>query len=96
MKRRNSEPISDVLSQFLRQEGLETPLAEHRAIAAWPEVAGEAVAAVTEHVEIHGQTMLVRLTSPVVRHELMMRRDILLKKLNEAAGATILYELRLA
>ena len=47
MERRKSEAISDVLQRFLRQEGLETPLAQYRLIQAWPQVTGKAVANAT-------------------------------------------------
>ncbi|MBP3228258.1 MAG: DUF721 domain-containing protein [Bacteroidaceae bacterium] len=96
MKRRNTESLAAILSQYLRQEGLETPLAEHRAIEAWPQVAGEAAAAVTESVALRGQTLWVKLTSPIVRQELLMRRDALAAALNKAAGMHLIYEIRLA
>ena len=95
MKRRSAEPISSLLSQFLRQEGLETQLAEYRAIKAWPNVVGETMARATDSVIVRGQTMIVRLTSPLVRYELLLRREDLLQQLNKAAGSTILYELKL-
>ena len=95
MERRSAENIGTVLSRFLRQEGLETPLAQHRAIEAWPEVVGQAAAAVTESVDVRGQTMLVRLLSPIVRHELLMRRDEIIRQLNAKAGMNLIYELRL-
>jgi hypothetical protein len=35
MKRKREEPISTLLMQFLREQGLETPLLEYRIIKAW-------------------------------------------------------------
>ena len=32
MKKYNTEGISNILGRFLREEGLETPLLEHRAL----------------------------------------------------------------
>lgn len=40
MERRKSEQFTDVLYRYLRQEGLETPLNEHRIVSEWKEVAG--------------------------------------------------------
>ena len=82
------------MSQYLRQEGLETPLAQYRAVEAWPKVVGSPFDKLTEQVSIHGQTLYVRITSAAARHELMMRRQALLDKLNAAAGAVILYDIR--
>jgi len=43
MFRRKVQPLDDLLNQFLRQEGLESPLLQKRIIAAWDTVAGETV-----------------------------------------------------
>lgn len=95
MERRKSEPLSNLLSQYLRQEGLETPLAEYRAVEAWSQVVGEPYASLTEEVVLRGQTLYVRIRSAAARQELLMKRGYVLQKLNEAAGAHILYDLRL-
>lgn len=95
MKRRNTQTISDLLAGYIRTEGLETPLAEHRAIEAWSSVAGEVAAANTLEVSLRNQTFIVRVASPVVRHQLLMRSTEILRKLNEAAGVQILHHLKL-
>ncbi len=95
MKRRNTETLSALLAQYLRTEGLETPLAQRRAEDAWPHIVGQQAAGCTEHVAVHGQTMVVRLSSPIVRHELFMRREEIIEKLNTAAGRQIIYNLHL-
>ena len=43
MKRNNTEQIGDVLRQFLRQQGLETPLNEYRLVDAWKDVVGPVI-----------------------------------------------------
>ena len=48
MFRRKVQPLDDLLNQFLRQEGLESPLLQKRIIAAWDTVAGETVARYTQ------------------------------------------------
>lgn len=96
MQRRNTETLSSLIARYLRTEGLETPLAQRRAIDAWPTIAGSEAAKCTEDVGIRGQTMTVRLNSPLVRHELFTRREALIKALNKAAGANVVYELRLS
>ena len=44
MERRKIENLTDVLHRFLRHEGLETPLNEHRAVDVWDEIVGPMVA----------------------------------------------------
>ena len=90
MERRKSEAIGDVLQRFLREEGLETPLAQYRVIQAWPQVAGQAVANATTELYIKNQTLYARLTSAVLRSELMMQRQALAYALNQYVQAQVI------
>ena len=40
MRRTKSEPIGDLIRQYLRQQGLESPLNEYRLIQGWSYVMG--------------------------------------------------------
>lgn len=94
MERRKSELLSAVLSRYLREQGLEGPLLEHRLLAAWPVVAGKLVETYTESTAIRNQTLLVKLRSAPLRANLQMRRTELVDKLNKAVGATVIYDIR--
>ena len=93
MRRSNSENISDVISQFIRLQGLETPLNQHRLISAWPEVMGEGISRYTRDIFIQNQTLHVKLSSSVIRSELMMQRQQLVQKLNEHVGAQVITDI---
>ena len=77
----------------MRQAGLESPLNEYRLVQAWPEVAGGVVAAYTREVFIRNQTLVVRLSSPVVRSELLMRRRELVSQLNASVRADVIRDI---
>ena len=47
MFRRDVQNLSDVLNRCLRQNGLETPLLQHRLVNAWDEVVGKGIAVPT-------------------------------------------------
>lgn len=79
---------------YLRAQGLETPLLQKRLIDAWPLIAGEAIARYTTSVDIRNQTLVVRLTMPVLRTELGMRRQQLIASLNAHVGAQIINDIR--
>ena len=53
--------------QFLRSEGLETPLLEHRIINAWPAVMGEGISKYTSELYIRNSILWVKLKSPKSR-----------------------------
>ena len=90
MKRNNTEQIGDVLRQFLRQQGLETPLNEYRLVDAWKDVVGPVIARYTTNLFIKNQVLYVSLSSSVIRQELMMGRDLLVKNLNKQVGAQVI------
>jgi len=90
MKRRNALPIGDILRQFLREEGLESPLQQQRLLAAWPEVVGPFGARYTENLFIKNQALFVHVTSPAYRQELNMAKAILIRNLNAKAGGQVI------
>lgn len=90
MRRNNAEQIGDVIRYFLRQQGLESPLNEYRLVQAWDEMVGPAIARYTDNLYIKNQTLYVHLTSAVLRQELMMARELLIKNLNRAVGAQVI------
>ena len=94
MFRRDVKNIKDLVMQNLRENGLETPLLQKRLIDAWPEVAGPSVARFTREVTIYKQVLYVKLSSPVLRTELSMRRQTLIDKLNHIVGARIITDVR--
>lgn len=93
MKRRDAEHIGNLIRQYLREESLESPLNERRLIAAWPEVLGPVIASYTRGLAIKGQVLYVHLTSSVLRQELMMGRDLLVRNLNRHVGAQVITDI---
>ena len=94
MFRRDVKNIKDLVMQNLRENGLETPLLQKRLVDAWPEVAGPSVARFTREVSIYNQVLYVKLSSPVLRTELSMRRQTFIDKLNHIVGAKIITDVR--
>ena len=94
MFRRDVKNIKDLVMQNLRENGLETPLLQKRLVDAWPEVAGPSVARFTREVSIYNQVLYVKLSSPVLRTELSMRRQTFIDKLNDIVGARIITDIR--
>ncbi|MCQ2065679.1 MAG: DUF721 domain-containing protein [Bacteroidaceae bacterium] len=93
MKRTNTENIGGVIMQYLRENGLETPLNEHRLIDAWPEIAGPTVAGYTTGLQIYNQVLFVSIASAALKNELMMRRSELVKRLNAHVGAQVITQI---
>ena len=90
MKRNDAEQIGKLIQQFLRQESLESPLNEQRLLNAWPQILGPTIASYTRELYIKNQILYVHLTSAALRQELMMGRELLVRNLNKAVGATVI------
>ena len=90
MRRNNAEQIGDVIRYFLRQQGLESPLNEYRLVQAWREVVGPVITHYTSNLYIKNQILYVHITSSVLRQELMMGRDLLVRNLNNYVGAQVI------
>ena len=93
MKRKNSEKLQNVIYQYLRENGLETPLNEFRATQAWSSIVGPAISKYTTDIKIYNQTMFVSISSSIVRNELLMKRTTLIKRVNDHVGAQVITQI---
>lgn len=94
MFRQDVKPLSEILHQFIRREGLETPLLQRRVIDSWEKVTGNVVAEYTGEKFIKNQVLHVKITSPALRQDLSMMHTQLTLRLNEAAGSAVISDVR--
>ena len=71
-----------------------SPLLQRRLIAAWPEVAGPAVAHYTTQVVIRNQTLYVSVVNAALRADLTMNRMTYVKQLNAVVQAQVIVDIR--
>ncbi len=90
MRRSNAEQLGDILNQFIREEGLETPLNQYRIIEAWKNTVGKSFAKYTENVFIKNQTLYIKLRSSIIRQELSMCAPQLARQLNNEVNAQVI------
>lgn len=94
MQRCKAQHINDMLLLFLHDNGLETPLLQHRLVQLWPEVVGTDIAQRSEALEIRSEVLWVRVNSPALASDLQMRRTELVLSLNARAGAILIRDIR--
>lgn len=94
MKKGKSIAIQEVLWQFLRQEGLETPLYQHRLLSTWQEVLPPAFKPYIKEARISNQTLVVQITSPAVKQELLLQRKKIVQQINEKLGAQVITDIK--
>ncbi|MDR2691310.1 MAG: DUF721 domain-containing protein [Dysgonamonadaceae bacterium] len=91
MKRVNAQEIGSVLDVFFEQNpALADKLAETRLMDAWNTVLGSSVSRFTDKLYIRKRALYVKLTSSVLKSELMLCREQMIHKLNAHAGRNVI------
>jgi predicted nucleic acid-binding Zn ribbon protein len=93
MERSNTQSIGDVIRAYLKESRLEKPLKERQLIQSWETLLGRSVARATSKIYIRDRVLYVYLRSSVIRNELFMLQDEILKKLNESAGEELVQKI---
>ncbi len=94
MFRQKVKSIAELLPEFLRSEGLETPLQQKRLLDSWETVVGQPIAKYCGDRFIKNQTLYVKITNPALRADLSMNRTVLVRRLNEQVGAQVIADIR--
>lgn len=89
MKRREPRPIGELFDQLFKSPNIAAKIAEGGLPNTWREVVGPLVAEHTRQVRFVQGTLYVHVTSAVIRTELMMQRDALVRAINAHAGIDI-------
>jgi hypothetical protein len=94
MRRSNTQPLSEILQEFLQENTtIAGKLAETRLIQAWSGLLGETTMKYTTNIYIRNKILYVRLSSAVLRSELSMCRERLIARLNEEAEEEVIQEI---
>lgn len=93
MKSGKTQKIDDVVHQVLKQMGLERQFREYEVCEVWPEVVGRMIASKTKSIYMNGGSLFVTFTSSVVRSEINMVKEGLIKALNEKIGEDVVKEI---
>lgn len=90
------EPVGPLLRKLLQRLGLAHRLEEQRAIEAWPDVVGPAIAEQTRAAGIREGVMFVDVASSVWLQELGLLRDGIIERLNARLGAPLVHKIVLS
>lgn len=93
MKRTNTQSIGNLLQDFFADNpAMADKMAETRLMNYWNEMS-PAVSRYTENVFVKNKILYVKLTSSVLKNELMMYRAQLVSDLNEKAGRNVIKDI---
>lgn len=93
MRKKNTELLSDVIKQVLKQQHLDKPLYEKRLIEAWPIILGDNIVQYTSELNIKNRILYVSLSSSVLRHDLFLSREQIKNSLNAHVGIDVIKDI---
>jgi predicted nucleic acid-binding Zn ribbon protein len=93
MKRTNTVTLGDALKEYIKVMRLESKFQEIDIVNQWESVVGTMIAHNTSNLHIQNKKLFVTVRSSVMRAELFMIREELVKRLNGIAGKNIIDEI---
>ncbi|NOU60703.1 DciA family protein [Marinifilum caeruleilacunae] len=93
MRRSNTQKIDELIKEVLKESKLDVKLKEYELVNSWEKVIGKTVANATTEIYIRNRRLFVAVRSSVIRNELMIIRDGLVKALNREVQANIIDEI---
>ena len=91
----NSVALKDLMKSFIKENNLSKGMQKIKVEEAWHMIMGQGVTSYTQSVELQKKTLIIRLTSSVLREELSYGKDKIIKMLNEEMGARVVSKLML-
>lgn len=96
MSKRAFEPknLKSVLGDIIKKNDLENGLDAARIQDIWSECLGENIQAYTKEVKLQNDTLIVRLTSSVLRQEMSYGKDKIVKLINDSLQKEVVKDIR--
>jgi predicted nucleic acid-binding Zn ribbon protein len=91
----NSFSIEDLMQLFIKENNLTKGIQKIKIEETWNKMMGQGVAAHTTSVKLQNKTLVIHLTSSVLREELSYGKDKIVKMMNEEIGEEVISKLML-
>lgn len=93
MRRSNTQSLSDVIKEYIKQNRIDSRLKEVDVVAGWERLLGKTIAKYTKNIYIRNGILYVEMVSPVVKNELFMMREEIRRRINEDAGTEVVTQI---
>lgn len=95
-KRENdSFSVKDLMKSFIKENNLSKGMQKLKIEESWEKLMGQGVASYTESVQLQNKTLIIKLSSSVLREELSYGKEKIIKMLNEEMGEKVVGKLLL-
>ena len=89
MRKSNTQPLKDVLREYIDALGHRRKLKETNLVASWETLMGKTIAIHTRQIYIRNKVLFVYFDSAALRNELLFFKEKIMNQLNEHAGEVI-------
>ena len=83
----NEGSLREALKSFIAQHKLEPGIKKVRVTELWHQLMGQGISSYTTAVDVKGDTLIVSLSSSVLRHELSLGKSKIIDLINESLGS---------
>jgi len=91
----NSFSVKDLMQSFIKENNLSKGMRRLKVEETWAEMMGPGVMAHTTSVKLQNKTLIIQLTSSVLREELSYGKEKIIKMMNEKVGEGVISKLML-
>jgi predicted nucleic acid-binding Zn ribbon protein len=95
MNDQNLSSLGDALKKLLQKSGLDNTITEHRIKEAWHKTVGDYCSRHTETVWFAKGELSVKISSPIVKQELLYTKTEIIAKINEILGNEVVKTIRI-
>ena len=95
IRHNEANSIEELIKFFIEENNLTKGLRQVTIKKLWKEQMGNGVASYTDRIILKGDTLIVHLTSSVLREELSYGKEKIIAILNESLGEDIIKKIRL-
>lgn len=82
--------LKDAIKAFIKVSPLKPKLDEAAIIVSWEKLMGKAIAKYTTKIYVKDRKLFVKLSSSVLREELMYGKSKIIKMMNDAVGEKVI------
>lgn len=94
-RKKEASSVKDLMQSFIKENNLTKGMQKLQIEEVWEKLMGAGVVSYTEYVQLQNKTLIIKLTSSVLREELSYGKEKIIKMINEEMGEELVTRLML-
>ena len=94
-RKREANSVKDLMQSFIKENNLTKGMQKLKIEEVWEQLMGAGVVSYTVSVQLQNKTLIIKLTSSVLREELSYGKEKIIQMINEEMGEELVSRLML-